>query len=238
LLRPGTTGVNQAGSIVAGSTNPGSTESFGYVPPEGGTYFLDVSAAQGRGSYVLEALGDLDGDLRGDQADNCPAVSNFAQEDRDGDHVGDACDRFPDDPANDADGDGIGADVDNCPLAANRAQRNWDADRRGDACDRSARVTLRRASVRGLTIKLTGTVRPVDVDPGFWRVRVQHRVCSGGRCRYRDAGERRGARSAGGGRVRMTLRLRQSGRYRFQAVLRSPKYNTVRSRLIAVRLHR
>lgn len=136
---------------------------------------------------MLETLGDLDGDLLEDQRDDCPAVSNFGQEDRDGDHIGDACDRFPDDPANDADGDGIGADVGNCPLAANPAQRNWDGDRHGDACDRSAR----RASARGLTIDLTGTVRPVDVAVRFWRVRVQCGVCSSARCRYRDARERR-----------------------------------------------
>ncbi|HUQ05931.1 MAG TPA: hypothetical protein VM261_25690 [Kofleriaceae bacterium] len=43
---------------------------------------------------------DLDDDGIFDDVDNCPDVSNPAQEDRDADHVGDVCDACPDDATN------------------------------------------------------------------------------------------------------------------------------------------
>jgi hypothetical protein len=53
---------------------------------------------------------DADGDSVPDGADNCPAVSNPAQQDADGDGLGDACD-------DDTDGDGV-ADASDCaPLS-------------------------------------------------------------------------------------------------------------------------
>jgi Fungalysin metallopeptidase (M36)/Fungalysin/Thermolysin Propeptide Motif len=135
---------------------------------------------------------------------------------------------------NDVDGDGIGADADDCPLVANPAQRDWDADGLGDACDRSARVTLRRRSLRGHTLRVAGTVRPIDVGAAAWRVRLSRRTCRGGPCRYVFSTERRDARSLAGGQVAMTLRLRLAGRYRLQAVLRSPNYERARSHVITL----
>src|SRR5262249_34744488 len=75
----------------------------------------------------------------------CPAASNSAQTDTDGDLAGDACDLCPSDPLNDLDGDGYcnGAgyhapklgDEDNCPVVANPTQDDTDGDLHRDACD-------------------------------------------------------------------------------------------------------
>ena len=78
---------------------------------------------------------NFDSDMFGDNADNCPAVTNQDQTDTDNDGAGDACDTFPNDAANDTDGDGISGDVDNCPADTNANQLDTDADNTGDACD-------------------------------------------------------------------------------------------------------
>ena len=69
---------------------------------------------------------DQDGDGVIDPADNCPTVANADQADTDGDHVGNACDPYPNDPDNlaaclagaqvvaDDDGDGIPNALDRC----------------------------------------------------------------------------------------------------------------------------
>ena len=79
-----------------------------------------------------------DGDVWASPLDNCPSTSNSEQDDTDGDHLGDACDACPADPANDADGDGICTSVDNCPATGNASQADFDTDGFGDACESGA----------------------------------------------------------------------------------------------------
>ena len=81
------------GTIVSGSTTVGTgNESFDYVAPASGTYFLDVNAASGSGTYSVETLSDADADGVLDASDNCPTVPNPGQADWNHNGKGDACD--------------------------------------------------------------------------------------------------------------------------------------------------
>jgi hypothetical protein len=62
-----------------------------------------------------------------DAEDNCPAVYNPAQDDGNGDGVGDACEDY--------DSDQVANACDNCPSLSNSSQRDRDRNGRGDACD-------------------------------------------------------------------------------------------------------
>jgi len=225
-----------AGETIASSTSPGSNETLVHVPSASGTFFLDVSAASGTGTYVLEALPDADGDRFADSGDNCPANANPGQEDADGDRLGDPCDPFPTDPGNDADGDGLPSLRDNCPDAANPNQADWDGDRRGDACDRSARATIDRVSRRGRRLTIRGRVFPPTAIPSAWRLLVDRRSCRPNRCRYVRERELTRARTLGGGRVSRIVRVRRGGLYRLTAILRDPRFATVRSAARRVRV--
>jgi hypothetical protein len=68
--------------------------------------------------------------------DNCPLVPNPAQEDGNGNGVGDACEVCSEQDGGDEDGDGVCGNVDNCPDVPNPAQEDvGDGDGVGDACD-------------------------------------------------------------------------------------------------------
>jgi len=71
---------------------------------------------------------DADADGIADCFDNCPLAANPAQEDLDGDGLGNLCD-------DDLDGDGIANSEDNCPFAPNANQTDSDVDGMGDVCD-------------------------------------------------------------------------------------------------------
>jgi hypothetical protein len=66
------------------------------------------------------------------QEDNCPSDSNPAQEDCDGNGVGDACEVGC---GTDSDTDGVLDCCDNCPSVSNPAQEDCDGNSVGDVCE-------------------------------------------------------------------------------------------------------
>lgn len=91
---------------------------------------IEDSAKDNDNDMVIMIDDDSDGVLNA--IDNCIAIANPNQEDRDNDGVGDVCDGS--DP-NDNDGDGIINDLDNCPNIANVDQQDQDNDGLGDVCE-------------------------------------------------------------------------------------------------------
>ncbi len=85
----------------------------------------ELELARGLAPRVADL--DLDGVIDGE--DNCPAVFNPLQADREhpGDGIGDAC--------SDPDRDGVADSHDNCPRVWNAGQEDADGDGRGDLCD-------------------------------------------------------------------------------------------------------
>lgn len=69
---------------------------------------------------------DTDSDSILDSEDNCPALANTDQSDRNKDGIGDVC--------SDDDSDTIFGQKDNCPLVKNTDQKDVDANGVGDAC--------------------------------------------------------------------------------------------------------
>ena len=76
-----------------------------------------------------ECNDDSDGDGRNDNEDLCPLAATAADEDRDGDGLGDNCD-------SDDDEDGVSDLRDGCANDNDPEQRDEDNDGYGDVCDR------------------------------------------------------------------------------------------------------
>ena len=84
-----------------------------------------------------DAENDLDEDGLCGDVDLCPAIPDPAQDDTDGDGIGDRCD-------GDVDGDGVDNDDDNCPFLENADQANTFGGRRAMFWNSSSSRGFRR----------------------------------------------------------------------------------------------
>ncbi len=95
------------------------------------SWIFDVPGPE---SFQVPYDGDTDFDGVSNNKDNCPLASNPAQEDLDGDNLGDLCDP-------DIDGDNVLNSVDNCAYAANPGQEDSNDNGLGDACEQATGTT-------------------------------------------------------------------------------------------------
>ena len=99
-------------------------------------------------NFLVAGAADEDSDGFGDGTDNCPALSNPAQRNTDGDRNGDGCDADDDNDAvpdeeeaegcallADCDNDTIGDALDNCVLIGSTNLTDTDMDGMGNICD-------------------------------------------------------------------------------------------------------
>ena len=130
---------SEAAQLTTNDDSDGLDSAITYTFADDGQYYIEVASCcvddGGPGDFynllVLVERPDQDGDRVPDVDDNCPAVANPDQLDRDRDGTGDACD--PDQL--DGDGDGVPDGRDNCPAVPNPDQVDRDADGLGDVCD-------------------------------------------------------------------------------------------------------
>jgi hypothetical protein len=107
----------------------------GLVPPSAGIEItpdgrtaLAISDGSGSSASVVRLIvEDVDADQVDDGFDNCPAVSNPTQADRDRNGIGDVCNE-----GEDQDGDDWSNPLDNCPEDSNTLQEDRDDDGIGD----------------------------------------------------------------------------------------------------------
>ena len=147
-------------AIDQGIAASGPTDQRGFART-GLSAFPNATAGDGTDIGAVEHR-DSDGDGIAELADNCPAASNAAQEDADGDGQGDACDT-------DDDGDGVPDASDNCAATANPGQGDIDSDGSGDACDASDDRTPPDGGGGGSTINCT--VPPIKRNAKLGAVR-------------------------------------------------------------------
>ena len=124
-------GPTQTMALIAGSPALDTTNASGQncTPTDQRGTPRPIGAKCDSGAYEGSVADeDADGDGIGDLDDNCPSVSNASQTNTDNDALGNACD--PDD-----DGDGVSDGPDNCDLVPNASQTNTDNDALGNACD-------------------------------------------------------------------------------------------------------
>ena len=106
---------------------------------------------------------DRDGDHVKDACDTCPDLAGVPQTDIDLDGRGDACDPCPLTPLNDHDGDGVCEGPDNCPDTPNADQADSNFDGAGDACQ--PLVLLSRIRTLGNRLVATVTARDPEGEP-------------------------------------------------------------------------